>query len=91
MNTVNLVRYGAVLTGREFGKDVFLSLKREFKFPLVLDFAGVEAVGSSFGDEVVPKVAAEQGNVIKILNANEDVRATLKDIEHDSGIKVEIE
>ena len=90
MNTVNLVRYGAVLTGREFGKDVFLSLKREFKFPLVLDFTGVEAMGSSFGDEVVPKVATEQGNTIKVSNANEDVRATLKDIEFDSGIKIEI-
>lgn len=91
MNTVNLVRYGAVLTGREFGKDVFLSLKREFKLPLVLDFTGVETMGSSFGDEVVPAIAHEQGNTIKVVNANDDIKATLRDIEFDSKIIIESE
>ncbi len=91
MNVINLSQYGAVLTGREFGVNVMENLNGNLKLPVVLDFSGVESLGSSFGDEVVPIIAGKQGNTLKIINANNEVRATLKDIAFDSNIKLEIE
>lgn len=91
MNVISLSQYGAVLTGREFGADVMKNLNESLKLPVTLDFSGVESLGSSFGDEVVPIIAEKQGNVIKILNANNEVKATLKDIAFDSNIKIELE
>jgi hypothetical protein len=91
MNVIKLSKYGAVLTGREFGSDVMANLLENLKLPVMLDFAGVESLGSSFGDEVVPVIASKQGNTIKVLNANNEVKATLDDIAFDSNIKLEIE
>lgn len=91
MSTIKLVEYGAVLTGREFGADVLQNLLNSIAFPVTLDFSGVESLGSSFGDEVVPTLAAKQGSKIKIFNANKEVQATLRDIAFDSGISIEIE
>ncbi len=91
MMIINLKKYGAVLTGREFGADVMNKLKQELKFPVTLDFEGVESLGSSFGDEVVPVIANEQGKTIKIVNANNDVKGTLKDIAFDSKITIVME
>lgn len=91
MNIIKLSEYGAVLTGREFGSDVMESLLKDLKFPVAIDFEGVESLGSSFGDEIIPVIASKQGNKVKILNANHEVVATLKDIEFDAKIKLEIE
>lgn len=91
MSIIKLSEYGAVLTGREFGSDVMIKLLENLKLPVALDFEGVEALGSSFGDEVVPVIAGKQGNIVKILHANNEVIATLKDIALDAKIKLEIE
>lgn len=91
MTVISLSQYGTVLTGREFGADVMKNLNEGLKLPVTLDFSGVESLGSSFGDEVVPIIAEKQGNVIKILNANNEVKATLKDIAFDSNIKIVLE
>jgi len=91
MNTIKLSKYGAVLTGREFGSDVMKALSKGLKPPVALDFDGVEVIGSSFGDEVVPVIAAKQGNTVKILNANPDVKETLKDIALDANITLKLE
>jgi hypothetical protein len=89
MMNVKLSQYGAVLTGREFGESVMRSLTKELTPPVVLDFDGVESLGSSFGDEVVPPIANKQGNSVKILNANRDVKATLLDIALDAQIELD--
>ena len=90
MNTIKLVKYGAVLTGREFGSDVAVTLLESSKFPVTVDFTGVEVLGSSFGDEVIPALASKQGNTIKVLNANNEVQATLRDVAFDAKIKIEL-
>jgi len=90
MNIVKLNKYGVVLTGREFGADVMRGLLAEhIDYPVCLDFEGVESMGSSFGDEVVPPLAAKQNNKIAIKNANETVRSILKDVASDAGIELE--
>lgn len=91
MNIINLSKYGAVLTGREFGSDVIINLLKELTFPVTIDFNGVESLGSSFGDEVVPVIAGKQGNKVRIINANNEVKATLRDIANDSNIELEID
>ena len=89
MTTIKLNQYGTVLTGREFGADVMKSLAKEVVHPVCLDFEGVEAIGSSFGDEVVPPLAAKQDNKIQIKNANETVRSILADIATDASIEID--
>jgi len=79
------------VTGPQFGSDVMVSLMQELKLPVILDFAGVESLGSSFGDEIAPVIAEKQGNTVKILNANSEVKATLKDIDFNSKINLEID
>lgn len=88
MNVIKLNQFGMVLTGREFGADVMKGLGVQFKAPVCLDFDGVESLGSSFGDEVVPPLASKQENQISIKNANETVKAVLKDIAADAGITI---
>jgi STAS-like domain of unknown function (DUF4325) len=53
MNIIKLNQYGSVLTGGEFGADVMKALSTRVVHPVCLDFDGVEAIGSSFGDEVI--------------------------------------
>ena len=89
MTIIKLNQYGSVLTGREFGADVMKALSHQVQPPIFLDFEGVESIGSSFGDEVVPPLAAKQNNKIGIRNANETVKAILKDIAEDAGIEIE--
>lgn len=90
MKIINLSKYGAVLTGREFGMDVMKSLKAELEFPITLDFSEVEVLGSSFGDEIIPAIANQQGKKISVKNANNEVTATLKDIAIDSQITIDV-
>lgn len=90
MTVIKLDQYGSILTGREFGADVMKALSAQVLPPLCLDFEGVEVIGSSFGDEVIPGLAAKQSQKLKIKNANETVKSILKDIAADAGIEIEI-
>ena len=63
-------------------------LSEQVSPPICLDFEGVESLGSSFGDEVIPILAAKQQNAIEIKNANATVKATLRDIASDAGIQI---
>lgn len=87
-NTISLKDYGAVLTGREFGAEVWGQISIDLKTPSELDFSGVETIGSSFGDEVIPPLAKAQGNKVGVRNVNEDMKTTIEDIANDAGIKV---
>lgn len=88
MTVIKLNQYGQVLTGREFGADVVKELLKGLHFPVCIDFIGVESIGSSFGDEVIPTLAQQQGNRIEVKNVNETVRAILMDIAMDAGIEL---
>ena len=91
MTPIKLEKYGPVLTGREFGKDVCKILMQEIvllKKPYSLDCAEILSIGSSFGDEVIPKIAALQGNKIQILNANKPVQNCIAKVARDAKIDV---
>jgi hypothetical protein len=80
--------YGSVLTGREFGAEVWKQISKELKVPSDLDFDGVETIGSSFGDEVIPPLAKTQGNKVTLHNVNDDMKAIIEDVASDAGIQV---
>jgi len=48
MKKLKMNRYGSVLTGREFGSDTFKKIDKEAEYPVILDFDGVNSLGSSF-------------------------------------------
>jgi hypothetical protein len=85
-----LKEFGAVLTGREYGKSVYSTLGAKLSNPAGLDFDGVESMGSSFGDEIVPPIARKQGNKIAVKNANPVITACLMDIAEEHHIELEI-
>jgi hypothetical protein len=89
MKTIKLKQYGAVLTGREFGAEVWSQISKGLSEIHSLDFSGVESMGSSFGDEVIPKLAKHQGNSVVAINVNEDLRGVIEDVASDAGIQVE--
>ena len=80
--------YGIVLTGREFGLDVTKRLLKGVKYPVVLDFEGVASMGSSFGDEIIPKIASNQGNEIEVLNTTKPIADCINTVAKDAGIKI---
>ena len=70
---VQLKQYGRTLTDRSDGQRVFREILNSHKSPFSLDFSGVMSLGSSFGDEVVLKLAELQGNKIEVINANQGI------------------
>lgn len=77
MNTIPMRQFGQTLTDRADAKRAAAKIINENMFPVALDFAGVMAMGSSFGDEVVPSVAMRQGNTVEIRHANPIIRNCL--------------
>ena len=88
MKTLNMNKYGSVLTGREFGKDIMKRIDEELEPPVVLNFRGVDSLGSSFADEVLIPIAKKQGNSLQICNATTPVWVCIKDVAQDGGIEV---
>jgi len=91
MTTIKLKEFGAILTGRDFGKSTLKALTEKFRAPVELDFEGVFSMGSSFGDEVIPTLANAQGGHIKVLNANNVVRTCIETVAEETKIKVTLE
>ena len=86
MTIIKLKDYGAILTGREFGKTVFKALIDKYKLPFEFDFEGVISMGSSFGDEVLQPTAKLQGDTVQIVNASKTVKACIDDIKTETNI-----
>lgn len=86
---ISLKQWGNVLTGREFGAEVCRQLSEKLELPVELDFAGVEAMGSSFGDEVIPPLARAQKNRIRLLHVNEDMKSIINAVAKDASIEVD--
>ena len=91
MTTIKLKEFGAILTGRDFGKSALKTLTEKYKPPLELDLEGVFSMGSSFGDEVIPPLARLQENELRILNASKMVRTCIDAIVEETKIKVSFE
>ncbi|MEK6544263.1 MAG: DUF4325 domain-containing protein [Elusimicrobiota bacterium] len=85
---IELKKYGLILTGRPFGQKVMQELEPLLEYPVVLDFTGTLSMGSSFGDEVVPKIAKKQSGTISVRNANKVVWSCLERLAEDHGIHI---
>ena len=85
---IKLKKYGSILTGRPFGQKVMEELEPLLEYPVVLDFEGAISMGSSFGDEVVSKIAQRQSGEIEVMNANKVIWSCLDRLAEDHGIRV---
>lgn len=81
-------QYGTILTGREFGKQTIGELSSTLEYPVELDFRGVTALGSSFGDEVVPVIAKRQENQLTVIGPNKAVWDCLLQIAEENKIQI---
>jgi len=88
MHTILMRKFGTTLTDRADGKKVFGEILRASTFPVALDFSGVVSLGSSFGDEVILKIAERQGNVLNVAHANHVVQNAIRRSIEDSPISV---
>ncbi len=78
MNIIKMNQFGTTLTDREDGKKTLISIRQQNTTPIALDFTGVISLGSSFGDEIIPKIAAMQENTIELINANKVIQNSIK-------------
>ncbi len=81
-------QFGTTLTDRPDGKKAFKDILRTRTFPVALDFSGVVSLGSSFGDEVILKVAERQGNKVAVLHANHVIQNAVRRTIEDSPVSV---
>ncbi len=86
MNEFKMNKFGIMLTDREDGKKAFLEIIQNKEYPDLLDFYGVISMGSSFGDEVLPKLASHHKNSLFIKNANQAIKSCISKIIEDTGI-----
>ena len=88
MNRLNMSKYGTLLTGREFGKQVMAELALTLEYPVELDFKDVISLGSSFGDEVIPMIAQKQNNQLAVIKPNKAVWDCLCQIAEEQKIQI---
>jgi len=84
---VKMSKFGTTLTDRADGKKAWAEISSK-PIPNMLDFEGVISLGSSFGDEVLPKVAEQNQDSIQVINANQAVRSCISKIVEDFGFAV---
>lgn len=90
METILLHKYGLILTGRGFGKQVSEELQKQIPHGDVeLDFGKVISLGSSFGEEVVVPFAKRQNNFIVVKSANSVVKRCLELIAKDFSLQID--
>lgn len=90
MTTVSMNRFGRTLTDRPDGKKAYEAIVASSAPPYILDFQGVMSLGSSFGDEVVVRLACLQNNHIKVVNINDGIRSCIKRVIEGTEITVAI-
>ena len=88
MNIIAMEKFGSTLTDRADGKKAFQEISEKHLFPVVLDFKSVVSLGSSFGDEVILKVAPLQNLKITIVNTNHVIKNSVKRIIEETEIEV---
>ncbi len=90
MNKLKMNKFGSVLTGREFGVDTMIKISEDIEYPVILDFLGVNSLGSSFADEVLIPIAKNQKNFVEVCNAKKPVWVCVKEVAKDGGITVRL-
>ena len=88
MTTISMIRFGRTLTDRPDGQKAFAAIISESAPPYCLDFKGVMSIGSSFGDEVIVKLAERQGNTIGVQNVNDGIRSCIKRVVEGTSVEV---
>ena len=88
MNRLDMSKYGTILTGRDFGKQVMETLSPTLEYPVELDFRGVISLGSSFGDEVVPIIARQQDSQLTVIGPNKAVWDCIFQIAEECKIQI---
>lgn len=88
MNRLDMSKYGTILTGRSFGKQVMEELVLKLEYPVALDFKEVIALGSSFGDEVIPMIARKQNGQLTVIGTNKAVWDCLRQIAEENKIQI---
>ena len=88
MTTLDLSKYGTILTGRSFGKQTMEELSPTLDYPVELDFRGVTSLGSSFGDEVIPGIARQQNGQLTAIGPNKAVWDCLLQIAEEHNIQI---
>lgn len=89
MSVIKLSSYGLNLTGRPFGIQTYQRIKAEFLPPYEIDFQEVFSLGSSFADEVIAKLAEENGGKIKIYHSSRVIDLCLDEVASDFGFVIE--
>lgn len=90
MSTVNMNKYGVVLTGREYGKNAAEEIFAGGARPKTFDFTGVATMGSSFGDEIFKLAVLKGISKVEIIGATKVVRASLMQVQNDLKIEFEV-
>ncbi len=88
--TIMMKAYGAVLTGRPFGSQVYDQIKNTLSSEIpIINFEGVLSLGSSFGEEFLVPLANRYDSRMRIETANNPVKDSINLIAHDFNLKVE--
>ena len=88
MTTISMIRFGRTLTDRPDGQKAFAAIISDSAPPYRLDFKGVMSIGSSFGDEVIVKLAERQENTIEVLNVNDGIRSCIKRVIEGTSVEL---
>lgn len=78
--------FGISLAGREYGKTIAEKIITTPPESASLDFTGVLALGSSFGDEIFKKLKQLGHEKVSVSGCNKVVREALKEIESELGM-----
>ena len=88
MSLIKLKEYGLNLAGRPFGIQTYQHIKGKYSIPYQVDFEGVFSVGSSFADEVIAKLAEDNGGQIQVANASRVINKCLNEVAKDNNFKI---
>ena len=88
MSKVPMNQFGSTLTDRADGKKAFQEISDKYSLPVTLDFLGVVSLGSSFGEEVILKIAPLQDLKITIANTNSVMKNSVRRIVEETEIEV---
>lgn len=91
MSTVPMNQFGSTLTDRADGKKAFQEISAKYSLPVTLDFQGVVSLGSSFGEEVILKIAPLQDLKITIANTNSVMKNSVRRIVEETEIEVTLD
>lgn len=91
MSTVPMNQFGFTLTDRADGKKAFQEIYDKYLLPVTLDFQGVVSLGSSFGEEVILKIAPLQDLKITIANTNSVMKNSVRRIVEETEIEVTLD